>query len=388
MHIHPLSIQDQTAVAAMQAETLELLRTLCRIPAPSHHEEHRAQFVKDWLEKAGAQGVYIDEAKNVIYEMRGESGRLCVVMAHTDTVFPDTQPMEVHEEGDLMRCPGVGDDTANLAALLMLVRHWIQNGYRPKKSFLFVANACEEGLGNLKGCRAVMDAYGERVDAFWSLDGTLSGVCTKAVGSARYRITARTCGGHSYAAFGNKNAIHALAELTCALYRQGIPQSDTGASRTTYNVGTISGGTSVNTIAQQADMLYEYRSDSESCLAVMEKQLQEILAAQDHETVQWEVTCVGLRPCGREIPPEGQAELTRAALEAIEGATGTCVGESSGSTDCNIPLSRGIRSVCFGAYEGGGAHTREEWIQKSSLGPGMTAALMLLYALDDGRTEA
>ena len=275
MHIHPLSIQDQTAVAAMQAETLELLRTLCRIPAPSHHEERRAQFVKEWLEKAGAQGVYIDEAKNVIYEMRGESERLCVVMAHTDTVFPDTQPMEVHEEGDRMLCPGVGDDTANLAALLMLVRHWIQNGYRPKKSFLFVANACEEGLGNLKGCRAVM-----------------------------------------------------------------------------------------------------------------EKQLQKILAAQDHETVQWEVTCVGLRPCGREMPPEGQAELTRAALEAIEGATGTCVGESSGSTDCNIPLSRGIRSVCFGAYEGGGAHTREEWIQKSSLGPGMTAALMLMYALDDVQTKA
>lgn len=382
MQIQPLSAQDKAAVGAMQAETLALLKTLCRIPAPSHHEERRASFVRQWLEEAGAQGAYIDEAKNVIYEMKGESDRLCVVMAHTDTVFPDLEPMEVREDGDLLMCPGVGDDTANLAALLMLVRHLIQTGFRPKKSYLFVANACEEGLGNLKGSRAVMDAYGDRVDAFWSLDGTLSGVCTRAVGSARYRITARTCGGHSYAAFGNKNAIHALAELICALYRQPVPHSPSGESRTTYNVGTITGGTSVNTIAQQAEMLYEYRSDSPGCLSVMEKQLREILDAQDHENVQWDVQCVGLRPCGQEQPPQGQKSLVQSALDAIERATGERTIETSGSTDCNIPLSRGVRSVCFGVYEGGGAHTREEWIRMSSLKAGMEAALMLLYALD------
>lgn len=381
MQIHPLSAQEQSAVEAMQAETVSLIKALCRIPAPSHHEERRAQFVKEWLDAAGAKGAYIDEAKNVIYEMKGESDRLCVVMAHTDTVFPDMEPMEVREEGDLLCCPGVGDDTANLAVLLMLVRHWIDTGFRPKRSFLFVANAGEEGLGNLKGCRAVMKAYGERVDAFWSLDGGLSGVCTKAVGSARYRITARTEGGHSYAAFGSKNAIHALAELTCALYRQEIPQVSTGTSRTTYNVGVIHGGTSVNTIAQQAELLYEYRSDSESCLAAMERQLREILTAQESDQVRWSVECVGLRPCGRELPPNGQTELTKAALDAIEQATGERTGEASGSTDCNIPLSCGIRSVCFGAYEGGGAHTREEWLRISSLRPGMEAALMLLRAL-------
>lgn len=380
MQIHHLNPQTLQAIAGMQAETIALLKEMCRIPAPSHHEERRAAFVKAWLEAAGAQGVYIDEAKNVIYEMKGESDLLNVVMAHTDTVFPDMEPMEVREDGDLLLCPGVGDDTANLAAMLMLVKHLIATGYQPKKTFLFVANSCEEGLGNLKGSRAIMDAFGERVDAFWSLDGSLSGVCTRAVGSARYRITARTRGGHSYGAFGNKNAIHALAELIGMLYQQAIPEGD---NRTTYNVGTIAGGTSVNTIAQEAEMLYEYRSDSQACLAVMEEQFRRILAAQDHAEVEWNVECVGLRPGGLEVPPVGQAELTAAAKAALQIVTGEVPVESSGSTDCNIPLSRGIRSVCFGAYDGGGAHTREEWIRMSSLEKGMCAALMLLYAMSE-----
>lgn len=380
MQIHHLNPQTLQAIAGMQAETIALLKEMCRIPAPSHHEERRAAFVKAWLEAAGAQGVYIDEAKNVIYEMKGESDRLNVVMAHTDTVFPDMEPMEVREDGDLLLCPGVGDDTANLAAMLMLVKHLIATGYQPKKTFLFVANSCEEGLGNLKGSRAIMDAFGDRVDAFWSLDGSLSGVCTRAVGSARYRITARTCGGHSYGAFGNKNAIHALAELIGMLYQQPIPE---GENRTTYNVGTIAGGTSVNTIAQEAEMLYEYRSDSQACLAVMEEQFRKILAAQDQAEVEWNVECVGLRPGGLEVPPVGQAELTAAAKAALQIVTGEVPVETSGSTDCNIPLSRGIRSVCFGAYDGGGAHTREEWIRMSSLEKGMCAALMLLYAMGE-----
>lgn len=381
MQVKALGEQERRAVGDMQEETLQLLKALCRIPAPSHHEERRAAFVKDWLLAAGAQGVYIDEAKNVVYEMRGESEQLMVVMAHTDTVFPDMEPMEVTQEGDILRCPGVGDDTANLAALMMLCKYMIGRGQKPKNSLLFVANACEEGLGNLKGSRAIMDAYGARVDAFWSLDGTVEGVCTRAVGSARYKITARTRGGHSYASFGNKNAIHALAELTCALYGQQIPKDAQGESRTTYNVGMIKGGTSVNTIAQQAEMLYEYRSDSQDCLARMEEQLQRTLAMQDQDSVEWDVLCVGVRPCGRVTPPEGQQDLCKAAADCLRIATGAHAEESSGSTDCNIPLSRGIRAVCFGVYEGAGAHTREEWIRISSMQKGMEAALMLLEAM-------
>ena len=130
-------------------------------------------------------------------------------------------------------------------------------------------------------------------------------------------------------------------------------------------------------------MLYEYRSDSQACLALMEQQFRAILQKQDQEEVEWDIQCVGLRPGGQEVPPFGQDELTTAAQDALEAVNGLRPVETSGSTDCNIPLSRGIRSICFGAYEGGGAHTREEWIRMSSLKQGMEACLMLLYAMGE-----
>lgn len=371
-----LSREVQQDIERMQPEVVRLIKTLCAIPAPSHHEERRAEFIRAWFEERGMRAS-VDEAKNVLCPMGvSEHEDIVVIMAHTDTVFPDMEPMPMREEGGKLFCPGVGDDTTNLAAMMTLAAYLHERGARPDCGVLFVANSCEEGLGNLKGCKAIMHAYGKRVKAFLSLDGGTEHVCARAVGSSRYRITAKTRGGHSFADFGSRNAIAVLAELTCALYRQDVPKR--GGSLTTYNVGMISGGTSVNTIAQNAQMLYEYRSDDARGLDVMEAQMREILAACEKPDAQVEVELLGLRPCAGDVDARRQEDLERACCAALARYAGTKPGISSGSTDCNVPLSMGVPSACFGVYVGEGAHTREEWVELASIESGMKAAMSVI----------
>lgn len=381
-----LSERELRDVEAMQEETVALIKALCAIPAPSHHEEKRADFIAGWLASHGIDA-RIDEAKNVLFELgeQGDGGMI-VVAAHTDTVFPDVEPMPQREEEGRLYCPGVGDDTTNLAAMLMLARYLRERGYRPARRILFAANACEEGLGNLKGIREIMRAYGPRVKAFVSLDGGLEEICSRAVGSSRYRIAVRTRGGHSFADFGNRNAAAVLAGLIGALYEQPLPVN--GGSVTTYNVGVISGGTSVNAIAQSAEMLYEYRSDDAACLAEMERQLRGILARCVPPDASVEAELIGQRPCGGVVEPAAQRGLEEACIDALRCYAGTEPVLSSGSTDCNIPLSLGIPSVCFGVYRGEGAHTREEWVELSSIAGGMKAVLSMLLGWFEPPREA
>jgi len=360
----------------MHGEVIELIKTMCAIPAPSHHEELRAEFVRSWFAARGMEAE-IDSAKNVRVPLGLDDHEdIVVIMAHTDTVFPDMEPMPLREEDGKLYCPGVGDDTTNVAAMMMLAQYLHDHSMSPRCGVLFVANSCEEGLGNLKGCKAIMHAYGSRVKAFISLDGGTESVCTHAVGSSRYNISARTQGGHSFAAFGNRNAIEALSRLVCAFYQQSVPHM--GTSTTTYNVGMMSGGTSVNTIAQHAQMLYEYRSDHAACLDMMEKQFRDILAAHNSPDAAYEVELLGTRPCADGVDPAEQKKLSMACVDALFAYTGHMPSISAGSTDCNIPLSLGIPSACFGVYIGEGEHTREEWVDIRSICGGMKAAASVL----------
>jgi len=232
---------------------------------------------------------------------------------------------------------------------------------------VFVCNSGEEGLGNLKGSRKICETYKGKIKAFYSLDGGLDGIVSRAVGSSRFKVTVKTEGGHSYGSFGNANAIRKLADLVEEIYQIEVP----GEGKTTYNVGTIEGGTSVNTIAQEASMLCEFRSDSKEGLAFMAKRFEEIF---DKEGVT--VKVIGVRPCenltgGEESRRE---ELLCRAEELLERVTGKKPARRPGSTDCNIPLSMGIPSVCYGTYYGEGAHTREEYVEKESLSMGYEAA--------------
>ena len=353
-------------------ELKELIIELCGIPAPSHHEEKRAEFCRDWLLRNGAspEQVRIDEALNVVCEVPGETEEVIVFMAHTDTVFPDREPMPYHEENGRMLCPGIGDDTANLAVLLMLARYVLTRGLRSRYTVVFAANSCEEGLGNLKGSFQLMKDYGSRTVEVVSFDGYYSGVANDAVGSTRYEVTVRTEGGHSFGNFGNRNAIHQLSRIINDLYGIEVPTR----ARTTYNVGVIHGGTSVNTIAQDASMLYEYRSEDLGCQEEMRRKFEAIVEQYRADGLEVEVRVLGNRPCAGEIDRERQQALTEEVTALISRYSGEEPVVSASSTDCNVPLSMGINAICFGLCLGGGAHTREEWIDEASLPVGYAMA--------------
>ena len=357
-------------------EHLNLLLTLARIPAPSNQEEKRAEFVKNWLEENGAEGVYIDEALNVIYPIGvTDSNPLVVFAAHSDVVFPDTEPLPLHMEEGRICCPGVGDDTASLVTLLMAAKYIARQGLVPRDyGVLLVADSGEEGLGNLKGIRHLFDTFGSRIREFVSFDGGECRCVNRAVGSKRYRIEIDTEGGHSYGAFGNRNAIAYLASLIDTLYTVKVPP----LGKTTYNVGTISGGTSVNTIAQHAEMLYEFRSDEREALEIMEQHLDAAIAFYRAKGVKVTVTLLGDRPCSGELDWDRETVLMERTAQAVKQHYGYDVSFRVGSTDCNVPLSMGVPAVCVGCAMGAGAHTREEYVDIDSLRPGLGVAFDLI----------
>ena len=363
-------------------KTMELLETICKIPAPSNQEEKRAAFCKEWLDNIGAKGVYIDEALNVVYPYGCDDGKdIIVFMAHTDTVFPDmTEPMPYSTDGKYVYSPGVGDDTICLVMMLMVAKYVTQKGLQSPYGILFVADSGEEGLGNLKGVKQIMTDYAGRIERVYTFDGTYDHMYTRCVGSHRYKLTVETKGGHSFGDFGNRNAICTAAELICALNQCRVPVD--GSSKTTFYVGVIQGGTSVNTIAQNASFLYEYRSDSYKCLEKMKTFFEACVekAKEDPET-DITVDVIGIRPCGAEVDENVFSKMVANAKGICEKHTGIPCRLDSGSTDANIPMSLGVPAICVGTYMGGGAHTREEYLEIDSVPVGLkiTAEIILQY---------
>jgi len=356
-------------------ELLSLTYTLCTIPAPSNHEEKRAAFCLDYFKKAGFANACIDPALNVVAPYRDNGGKLLVIMAHTDTVFPDSEPFQVRIEGNRACCPAIGDDTVNLAALMTLARFIAAEQPETECGILFVANSGEEGLGNLKGTRQIFRDYGDRIANFITLDGGPTGICNAAVGSARYRISIDTEGGHSFGAFGNRNAIERMAGLIQRLYAVNPPVRK--GVRTTYNVGGISGGTSVNTIAAHAEMLYEYRSDSRECLEIMQKTFDEIIESTRPQCLDLHVELLGERPCAGKVDPSAEKALIERAAVPIRALYSLEPSLYSGSTDCNIPLSLGVPAICFGIGSHG-AHTYGEYIELDTLPKAFTLIARVL----------
>lgn len=369
-------------------ELVELIKTMTAIPAPSHREDKRVDFIVDYLKKAGYEPV-VDEAKNVIVEFLDEPGGIHCYTAHTDTVFPDTTPIPVREEDGKLFGPGVGDDTANACGMLLALKYLKQRNGKAKYPVVYVFDSCEEGLGNLKGMWAAYHRYAERLKQHIAFDGSTDHVVNRAVGSKRYEIKVQTTGGHSYNAFGRKNAIAQTAKMINALYAMQVSDLP---GKTTFNVGTISGGTSVNTIAQEAVFLFEYRSDRQEHMEIMKQRAEEaIFTALGGEVKLIDGACcqvdaetsvlvkiIGDRP-GMGAVDEGQQErLSEYVKEKLAFFTGEEPDFTSGSTDCNIPLSKGIPAVCFGIYLGSLQHTREEWIDIASMEAGLKTMFSIL----------
>lgn len=356
-------------------EQKDLLCTLGRLPAPTGEEDRRAAFCRDWLLAQGAGEVFIDEAKNVICPI-GDDGEkdLVVFAAHTDIVFPDRDPLPLREEQGRLYAPGIGDDTANLVNLLLAARYLLRHPAPMACGLLITANSCEEGLGNLRGTRAIFDRYGSRIRAFYSFDLYLPLCCDTAVGSYRYRITCRTRGGHSYNDFGQPSAVRILCGLVDELYRIDPPTRP----KTTYNVGWMEGGTTVNSIPQQASLLYEFRSTAQDCLEEMEQKFRAVLARWQDRGGDLEVELLGIRPGSGPVDPRALEEMTARSCRILRAFTGREPERTPNSTDSNLPLSLGIPANTIGTVTGGLPHTREEWVALDSLPTGLSVALALM----------
>lgn len=371
----PLSEKAEKYFSEHEKYLFDITCELAQIPAPSWHEEKRARWVKRFFDSLGGTRSYIDDALNVVLPLGCEGcDSITVFQAHTDVVFPDTEPLPLVIDGNLARCPGITDDTANLTGLLVVAKYILENNLKPKKGILLVANSGEEGLGNLKGTKQIFEDYKGRIENFVSFDGGIGYVCNDAVGSHRYKVEVKTEGGHSYGDFGNRNAIAILASMIDTFYTMKVPPK----GKTTYNVGMIEGGTSVNSIAQNASMLYEYRSDDMESLAIMENFFNKVIDAYRSMGIEVNVEIMGKRPCKGILDEEVFERFTSHIQEICEGVTGRKHSRGAGSTDANIPLSLGVPGVTIGIVDGKGAHTREEYLVIDSQPIGLRVAASII----------
>jgi tripeptide aminopeptidase len=370
------------------ATTDEQVR-ITEIPAPPYHEEARAAYLKKLLTSAGLQ-VQIDATGNVIGELTGTSPDIVMLSAHLDTVFPEGTDVHVKREGGRLLAPGISDNGTGLAALVAVARALREAKIKPSKTILFVADVGEEGEGNLRGMRALVDAYKKRLKAVIALDGAATEyVTTSALASRRVEIAISGPGGHSWSDFGLPNPIHAMGRGIAKFVVVRIPESP----RTSFNVGEIAGGTSVNSIPARAHMKVDLRSESEPELAKLEAFLRDSMQAGVQEewaaarergmaggtnVLELKISVMGIRPAGE--LPENSALL--AALLAADNQLNNRSRRERSSTDANIPLSVGIPAISIGAGgRSGGAHTLEEWYESTGREMGLQRVALTLLGI-------
>jgi tripeptide aminopeptidase len=378
----------RSALDSVKAGESEVIRDqirICQIAAPPFHENARASAMKSAFEQAGLSNVRIDRAGNVLGERAGVTLRPHVVVAaHLDTVFPESTEVRITREGGRLKGPGVGDNCRGLAVLLAVARAIVRTSIPLRGSITFVADVGEEGLGDLRGMRELFGVTLKgQVDQFVAIDGAGLFLTTGGVGSHRYRVTFSGPGGHSYAAFGVPNPIHAMGRAI-----EKIAQLNTPAQpKTTFSVGRVGGGTSVNAIATECWMEVDLRSAGPAELAALTERFRKAVdAAVREENARWtsasRVTAntelVGDRPAGR---TRGDAEVVQTAHRAAR-ALGISVPENESSTDANVPMELKIPAVTIGGGgAGSGQHTTSEAFDTTDSWRGTQFAFLLTIAL-------
>ncbi|MDP2975265.1 MAG: M20/M25/M40 family metallo-hydrolase [Anaerolineales bacterium] len=404
----------------LTARLLDLAIAIQQIPAPTFHERQRAEFVHRQFLKEELSDVEIDATGNVYARLPGPStslpglaaspswptgqgagraapfgaapwpgrqpvladrpggrqGNPLVVSAHLDTVFPENTELRVFREEGRISGPGIGDNAIGVAGLLGLVWALRERGLPLAGDLWLVADVCEEGLGDLRGMQAVVDRFGDGPRAYLVLEGMALGqVYHRALGVRRYRISIKTAGGHSWADYGQPSAIHELTSLAAQITSLELPAEP----RTTLNVGKINGGTSVNTIAARATLELDLRSESPQILLGVSRQVEALARGMERAGVAVGVEIIGQRLAG-EIP--AGHPLVQAAQECLR-KQGVQPNLTIGSTDANIPLSRGYPAVAIGLTSGSGAHTLHEYINIKPLEQGMEQLVGLVRRLGE-----
>ena len=344
-----------------------------QIAAPTFDEMKRAQFVRDRFLDNGLRDVSMDEIGNVYGRFAGEKGdprdaRPLIVSAHLDTVFPAGTDLRVTRNPGLIHGPGLGDNSLGVAALFGLLWMLRERNVLPGGDIWFVANVGEEGLGDLRGMKAVVERFGADVKTYLVLEGLALGhVYHRAVGVKRYRVTARTTGGHSWSDYGKPSAIHELARLIVQLTSLELPAHP----RTTMNVGKISGGTSVNVIAAEASLDLDLRSEGQGSLAELIARAERLIQHANRHEVRVDAEVIGQRPAGEISPNHPLVNLAEECLRELGIEPVLTVG----STDANIPLSKGYPAIVLGISTGASAHTIHEYINTEPIAQGMEQLL-------------
>ena len=355
---------------------IDLAIQIQQIPAPTFHESKRAAFLRGLFEREGLKEVAIDEVGNV-YGLLSKVATLTdhpgveksnvkplVISAHLDTVFPFEMDISVRRETGLLYGIGIGDNSMGVAALIGLIWLIRERKIELKGDIWFVANVCEEGLGDLRGMKAIVDRYGENVLAYLVLEGMALGhVYHRAVGVKRYRITVKTKGGHSWSDYGQMSAIHELSKLVVQLTSLELSKEP----RTTMNVGKISGGTSVNVIAPEACLELDLRSEGQIALEKLIANVEKFIREAGKPGLRIEAEVIGARPAGELDPDHPLIELAEDCVRE----QGLDAILTTGSTDANVPLSKGFPALVLGITTGGGAHTKDEFIRTVPVVQGM-----------------
>ncbi len=373
------------AARSDEPRTIEDQIRLCEIPAPPFKEAARASAYAEAFRAVGLTDVRIDRAGNVLGERRGRAAQPHLVFsAHLDTVFPEETNVRVTREKTVLKGPGIGDDCRGLAVLLAVVRAMNKANVTTPGTITFVGTVGEEGLGDLRGVKALFnDTLKGQIDRFVSVDGTGLGISHIAVGSYRYRVTFKGPGGHSYGAFGIANPVHALGRAIDGMADLQVPTEP----KTTFNVGRVGGGTSVNAIAFEAWMEVDMRSADPAALQAVHtsfhRVVEEAVAAEnkrwnDSGRVTVEKQLVGDRPAGR---TEATSPIVMAAL-SVSKVLGLTSRLDEGSTDSNIAMSLGIPAITVdGGGRGTGAHALEETFDTTDSWQGTQRAVLLAIAL-------
>jgi tripeptide aminopeptidase len=368
-----------TALAWVDANTGKVVEEavrVCEIPSPTFDEAERAAYVQDRFAELGLVDVTIDHAGNVRGRRAGTGGGPGVAVgAHLDTVFPKGTDVRVRRDGSRLAAPGIGDNSVAVAALLGMVEALNAGGVRTAGDLYLTCNTGEEGLGDLKGMKAFVADVKDRVKALVALEGMkINRIIHIAVGSRRYKVTFTARGGHSWGHFPSPSAIHILGRAIADISRLEVPSDP----KTTYNVGVVRGGTTVNTIASEAEMLVDMRSVDVTALADLERRVLSIIERTAAEgSGKAALDLVGDRPAGS-IPGTHPVVET---CKAVHRALGLQTFTEASSADINAALGAGLPGVCLSITEGANEHRLDEYIEIGPIPTGIKNVLLATIAL-------